>query len=74
MEFQLYYDTFLDFSKTFWKNSPPPSTIHGFISEILCERESHELFYQKKYIGGKKSDRCGNLTLFHNKYSIDIND
>ena len=75
MEFQLYYDPFLNFSKTFWKKSPPPFTIHGFISKILCERESDELFYQKKCIGGKKcDDYCGNLILFHNKYSVDIND
>jgi hypothetical protein len=74
VEFQLYYDTFLNFGKTFWKNSPPPSTIHDFISQILCGRENHELFYQKKCVGGKKCDHCGNLTLFHNKYSIDIND
>ncbi len=74
MEFQLEYDTFLDFGKTFWRNSHPPSTIHDFISHIIHGRENHELFYQKKYVGGKKCDHCGNLTLFHNKYSIDIND
>ena len=28
VEFELYYDTFLNFGKTFWKDSPPPSTIH----------------------------------------------
>ena len=36
--FQLYYDTFLDFGKTFWENSHPLSTIRDFISQILCER------------------------------------
>ena len=66
-EFQLYYDTF-------WKYSPPPSTIPDFISPILCGRESHDLFYQNKCDGGKKCDDCGNLTKFENKYRIDIND
>ena len=74
MEFQLYYDTFLNFGRTFWKDSPPLSTIHDFISQILCGRESHELFYQKKCVGGKKCDDCGNLTKFQNKYRTDIND
>ena len=74
MEFELYYDTFLDFGRTFWKDSPPPSTIHDFISQIICERESDELFYEKKCVGGKKCDDCGNLTKFQNKYHTDIND
>ena len=39
VEFELYYDTFLHFGKTFWPNSPP-STIHVFISKIQCENES----------------------------------
>ena len=73
VEFELYYDTFLQFGKTFWSNSPP-STIHAFISEILCERDSHENFYNKRCVGGKKCDHCGNLDLFHYKYPIDIND
>ena len=54
VEFELYYDTFLDFGRTFWKDSPPPSSIHDFISQIPCERESDELFYEKKCVGGKK--------------------
>ena len=65
VEFELYYDTFLDFGKNLWSSSPPPSTFHAFISEILCEREGDELFYQNKCVGGKKCDRCGNLSLFH---------
>ena len=52
VEFELYYDTFLDFGRTLWKDSPPPSTIRDFISQILCERESDELFYKKKCVGG----------------------
>ena len=74
VDFELYYDTFLDFGKSFWENSPPPSTIHDFISQILCERESNELFYQKKCIGGKKCDDYGNINLFHFRYPIDMND
>ena len=50
VEFQLYYDTFLNFGRTFLKDSPTPSTIHDFISQILCGRESHELFYQKNVL------------------------
>ena len=46
VEFELYYDTFLRFGKTFWSNSPL-STIRAFISEILCERESREFLQQK---------------------------
>ena len=36
VEFELYYDTFLDFVRKLWKDSPPPSTIRDFISQILC--------------------------------------
>ena len=49
-EFELYFDTFLDIGKTFWAHSPPPSTLHDFISQILCEREVDELFYQNKVL------------------------
>jgi hypothetical protein len=51
-----------------------PSTFRDFISEILCEREGDELFYQKKCVGGKKCDHCVNLRLFHSKYPIDMID
>ena len=54
VEFELYYDTLLDFGRKFWKDSPPPSTICDFISQIPCERESDELFYEKKCLHGKK--------------------
>ena len=74
VEFELYHDTFLDFGKPLWPSSPPPSTFLSFISKILCEREGDELFYQNKCVGGKKCDRCGNLSLFHSKYRIDTND
>ena len=73
VEFQLYYDTFLNFGRIFCKYSPPPSTIHDFISQVLCGRERHELFYQNKCVGGKKCDDCGNLTKFQKKYRTDIN-
>ena len=29
---------------------------------------------QKKCVGVKKCDRCGNISLFHSKYPIDMND
>ena len=32
VEFELYYDTFLNFGRKFWKDLPPPSTICDFIS------------------------------------------
>ena len=73
VDFEVYYDTFLRFGKTSWSNSPP-STIRAFIYEILCERHSHEIFYNKRCVSGKKCDNCGNLALFHHKYPIDIND
>jgi hypothetical protein len=44
VEFELYYDTFLDFGKTLWSGLPPPSTFRVFISEILCEREDDDIF------------------------------
>ena len=50
VEFELDYDIFLDFGKNLWPSSPPPSTFRAFISEILCEREGDELFYQKKVL------------------------
>jgi hypothetical protein len=74
VEFELYYDTFLDFCKTLWPSSPPPSTFRAFISEILCEREGDELFCQNKCVGGNKCHRCGNIILFNQKYPIDMND
>ena len=52
----------------------PPSTICAFISEILCERDSHEDFYNKRCVSGKKCDNYGTLALLHHKYPIDIND
>ena len=50
----------------------PPSTICAFIYEILCERDSHENFYNKRCVGGKKCDNCGTIALFHHKYPIYI--
>ena len=57
--------------KMFWAHSPPPSTIRYFISQILCEREGDELFYQNKCVAGK-CDHCGNPTLFYSKCHIDM--
>ena len=53
VQFQLYYDTFLEFGKMFWTNSPPSPTIHEFISQTLCERNHNEVFYNKKCVNGK---------------------
>jgi hypothetical protein len=50
VEFELYYNNFLDFDKRLWPSSPPPSTLCSFIFEILCEREGDELFYQKNML------------------------
>jgi hypothetical protein len=74
VEFELYYDTFFYFGKTLWPSSPPPSTFCAFISEILCEREGDDLFYKNKCVGGKKCDHCGDVSLFHSKYHIDMNE
>jgi hypothetical protein len=49
VEFELYYDIVLDFGKTLWPSSPPP-TFRVFISEILCEREDDDLFYKQKNV------------------------
>lgn len=49
VEFGLCYDTFIDFGKTFWPNSPRPSTIRAFISQIICTREDYKLSYQKMF-------------------------
>ena len=73
VEFELYYDTFPNFGRKVWKDSPPPSTIHDFISQIPCEGDNNKLFYEKKCVGGKNCDDCGNLTKFQNKCCIDIN-
>ena len=71
VQFQLYYDTFLEFGKMFWTNSPPPPIVREFISQTLCERNHDEVFYNKKCVNGKHCHGCGNLVLFHNKYPID---
>ena len=44
------------------------------MAQILCGRESHELFYEKKCVGGQKCDDCGILTKFQNKYRTNINE
>jgi hypothetical protein len=36
VEFQLYYETFLEFGIQHWSNDPPPSSVCEFLSKILC--------------------------------------
>ena len=71
VQFQLYYNTFLEFGKMFQTNSPPPLTIREFISQNLCERNHAEVFYNKNCVNGKHCHGCGNLVLFDNKQPID---
>ena len=33
----------------------------------LYERDSHEIFYNKRCVDGKKCDHCGNIALFHQR-------
>ena len=42
VEFQLYYETFLDFGRKYWSNYPPLSSVHEFLSKILCARENDQ--------------------------------
>lgn len=50
-----------------------PLSLFSYPKSYVKEKVMN-LFYQNKCVGGKKCDHCGNLTLFQNKYSIDIND
>ena len=44
VEFQLYYDTFVDFCKKHWDGEPAPHTVRDFISMILCNRNPKMCF------------------------------
>ena len=35
VEFDLYYETFLDCGMQCWPNNPPPVSVHEFVSKIL---------------------------------------
>jgi hypothetical protein len=73
VEFELYYDTFLDFGKNLWPGSPPPSYFLFLYLKFYAKEKMMIYFTKKKCVGGKKCDRCGNLSLFHSKYHIDMN-
>ena len=74
VEFQLFYETFVNFGIKYWSNDPPPSSVCEFLSKILCAGENNELFYKKECVGGRKCDKCSHLELYDVKYPIDPND
>ena len=47
VEFQLFYETFVNFGIKYWPNDPLPSSFHEFLLNILCARENNKLFYKK---------------------------
>ena len=65
IEFQVHYDMFLEFCKNNWQGGPPPTTVHDFVSSILCKRYPKKLSYKKKCVGGIRCTECGELTLLH---------
>ena len=71
IEFQLYYDTFVDFCKKHWDGELAPHTVQDFISMILCNRNTENVFFNKRFVGGIRCHECGDLALFHRKFSID---
>ena len=74
VEFELLYETFVNFGIKYWSNDPPPSSVREFLSKILCPRENNELFYKKECVGGRKCDKCSHLALYDEKYPLDPND
>ena len=62
VEFQLYYDTFVDFCKKHWYGEPTPHTMLDFISMILCNRNPENVFFIKRCVGGKDSM---NVVIWH---------
>ena len=63
VEFELYYETFLDFGMKCWPNNPPLVSVHEFVSKILCARENDQVFYKKQCVRGKKCGECSDLPL-----------
>ena len=47
-----------------WKNNPPPSSVHEFVSKILSARENDQVFYKKQCVDGRKCEECSHLALF----------
>ena len=69
-----YCQTFVNFCIKYWSNDPPPSSVHEFLSKILCPRENNELFYKKECVCGRKCAEFSHLALYDAKYPIDPND
>ena len=53
VEFELYYETFLDFGMQCWPNNPPPASVSEFVSKILFVQENDQVFYKKQCVRGK---------------------
>ena len=47
VDFELYYDTFIEFGKTFLENSPPPSTIHDIYAKFYVKEKVMNYFTKK---------------------------
>ena len=52
VEFELYYEIFLNFGMQCWPNNPPHSSVREFVYKILCVRENDQVFYKKQCIEG----------------------
>ena len=70
VEFQLYYDTFVDFFKKHWDGELAPHTMWDFISMILCNRNPENVFFIKRCVGGRRCHEFGDLALYR-KFPID---
>jgi len=71
VEFELYYDTFLDFCKRHRHSERVPHIVRDFICMILCNRNPEQVFFNKRCVGGKRIPECIDLALFHRKFGID---
>ena len=71
IEFQLYYDTFVDFCKKHWDGELAPHIGRDFISMILCNRNPENVFFNKRCVGGRRCHERDDLALFHRNIPID---
>lgn len=74
VEFQLFYETFVNFGIKYSSNDPLPSSVRDFLLKILCPSDNNELFYKKECVDGRKCDKCSHFSLYDVKYPIDPND